>query len=69
MSETNCLGLQEMVPCIYQEFNKYIKTHEHTYYFAHAAGERMRHREKHREVLKEPRKMRLSSCGFDLNVT
>jgi hypothetical protein len=47
-----------MIPEVYQEFNKYIKTHDHTYYFAHSTGERMKHREKHRELLKEPVKIR-----------
>lgn len=46
MSETNCLGLQEMTPAVFQLYNERIKTHDHTYYFSHSTGERKKQREK-----------------------
>jgi len=46
-----------------------MKTYPHTYYFAHATGERKRLREKAREVLKEPKQMLDNACGFDINLT
>ena len=41
-TETNCLGLQEMAPCKYNDINSKLETHECTYYFALASGNRMK---------------------------
>jgi hypothetical protein len=38
MSETNCMGMDEMTPSKYQFTNAKIKTFEKTFYFAHSTG-------------------------------
>jgi len=69
LSESNCVGMADMIPAKFQKYNGEMKTYSHTYYFAHATGERKRLREKAREVLKEPKRMLDNACGFDINLT
>ena len=68
MSQTNCLGMDEMIPCKYRDLNAKMKTFGSTYYFAHATGERKIQRDKPRELLAEPSKMMNRSYGFDPEV-
>lgn len=63
--ETNCLGMNELKPSTIMEQNSKIKTHDHTFYFAHSTGERKRIKEKQRETWKEPSKLSRSVVGFD----
>ena len=60
--------MEEMIPPKYKEYNKMFNTHECTYYFAHATGERKREKEKSRETLKEPRKLAQRVMGFASDV-
>jgi hypothetical protein len=69
MSETNCMGMDEMIPSKYQFTNEKVKTHEKTFYFAHSTGERKKIIEKSREQFKEPKKIIDNLCGFNINVT
>ena len=69
MSETNCLGMDEIIPTKYKNFNSKLKTFDHTYYFSHATGERKKQREKAREVMNEPRKLIENSIGFKFDVS
>ena len=54
LTDSNCNGMQEMVPCRHMEFNDYLKTHDHTYYFSHSTGDRKKLKEKAREIFREP---------------
>lgn len=57
LTETNCLGMEEMIFCKYQHLNAELNNFDSTFYFAHATGERKRERAKAREVFSEPRKI------------
>lgn len=48
--------------------NNYIKTFDHTYYFAMSSGYRKNNRTKQRELFKEPVKLGCSGLGFDSEV-
>lgn len=48
--------------------NKYLKTHDHTYYFAISSGERKQNKSKDREILQHPAKLLSKASGFDVNV-
>jgi len=38
ISESKCMGFDEMAPLNYYKFNAHFKTYDHTYYFAHSTG-------------------------------
>ena len=69
LSECNCVGMDEMIPCRFKDYNAEFQTYPHTYYFAHATGERKKIREKAREILHEPKKLSLNACGFNTEIT
>ena len=51
LSNSNCVGMCDMIPNRFSKYNGEIRTYPDTYYFAHATGNRKRLREKAREVL------------------
>jgi hypothetical protein len=69
ISETNCWGMDDMMPCKFKQYNEKIKTYDHTYYFAIATGERKKLKNKAREIFKEPKNVIRDSCGYNTNVT
>ena len=50
MRHTKCLGISDCTPAILAKVNQFIKTYDHTYYFALSGGDRKILREKKREV-------------------
>jgi hypothetical protein len=65
---SNCFGVKDSSPYIAFQMNDYIKTFDHTYYFAMCSGERKNIRDKQRELFKEPSKIQNKTIGFDSDV-